>query len=216
MLFVKRVYAVCSVSYAQFTLPARHDKTVLYVSCRWCELSLETVWQSLNSTCPMFGLTQLTLPYQTWQNSPVCELLLTCSNFKFPVGNKSCLESGSYRPGRHVTYRTVLLKLSWQYELGSSQSVGLSDGWTNHDVICINECEDHSSHGYVLDGGVYHPGKDFLGGISLPIVKYRVCGVDVAFTVYFDCRLLTFLWFAVNQKIILGLSGNISPATKKF
>ena len=35
--------------YAQFTPPARRDKTVLSVSCRASELSLETVWQSLNS-----------------------------------------------------------------------------------------------------------------------------------------------------------------------
>jgi len=41
----------CAVRNAQFTPPARHDKTVLSVSCRVrrCKLSLETVWQSLNN-----------------------------------------------------------------------------------------------------------------------------------------------------------------------
>ena len=136
--------------YAQFTPPAKHDKTVLLsVSCQavWtesarphdkCVLRRSASGGRTDSACAarhtptlnaLVGPTQFTPPHQTRQDGPVCVesgvsvgiRRLLWTCSDFSATVLSCRESCSHRRSGRDTDKTALSCLAWRCELAFSR-----------------------------------------------------------------------------------------------
>jgi len=149
---------VAKFSNAQFTPPARHDKTVLSLSCQAVCIDRWTVLRrsaSSGRTAPPDALRQLSgrLSSQRYARHDTTVLSVLCLVWRCELDTcyqrvqtsdfssatvLSCREYNSHRRSGRGTDKTVLSRLAWQCELAFSQKFRtnlLKVGWWRSTVV---------------------------------------------------------------------------------